>query len=284
MTTSCSRSLQAAVWSHNVGVDFLQQAQYAQASSSFRNALEELKDALRFVDEDLLEKTESRSSMGTYYDHCPYILIPSGLRMTRTGVSADIPSIFQDAFYIAVDGNHPLFLGTHSSRLGDLLTGTILLNTAIVHHLKNSLDDLDRSRCISPILYPMAAQTLLTYATNLNRKDHGLLLHDNHDRRNNVFIRFAIMVALNNALVVTASTTEADERLQELFQLTDILYPYSSPVDGSLIPWHEEDALSLDEEGRTWLREWDVVFRRNAETMQLKSLGFLQCLYTASAA
>lgn len=99
------------------------------------------------------------------------------------------------------------------------------------------------------------------------------------DDRNHFFLRFAVMVALNNALDV------ADEKdnLQEVFKVHNRLFKPSSTL-GSFSWQGQQHGPNVEEQDQAAYREWEVIFQMNATTMKLKSLGFLLNTYTATAA
>jgi len=291
---SCSYPVQAAIGWNNDGVNYLLQAKNTQAALSFSNALTQLKNAVR-MEEGPGEVNSSSSKLRAY--HCPFI-IPSRMEVpsvqeliprcphrsivtdtfqASSPLNQETPPIFRNAFFIEI-GDSPVHSSSeHSSRLMSLLCGIILLNIAIVNHIRSFSADPGQSRTIARTLYTMAIENLHPIENNsLSDDDNNDLPMDD---RNHFFLRFAVMVALNNALDV------ADEKdnLQEVFKVHNRLFKPSSTL-GSFSWQGQQHGPNVEEQDQAAYREWEVIFQMNATTMKLKSLGFLLNTYTATAA
>jgi len=234
---------------------------------------------------------EEKTSASDTMTNCSYptIIIPSGMEMRGAetiGCPKNFPvdfedsspfdektSIFRHAFFIELGTNKVYSSAERLSRLENLLCGTILLNAAIVYHLRSFADDSGRSRVIARNLYKLAINTLQPFSSNVSR--NGLPMHN----RDSVFFRFGVMVALNNSLYIT----DGKETLQELIYVTSRLYIHPSPL-GFLTSWQDQDRSHPERRDRSAYSQWEDKFRMNAATMKMKSLGLLLTPYTASAA
>jgi len=285
-SSSPSCPLEAAIYWNNAGVKCVQQAKYTQAASSFTNALVQMKRAVA-IEESTRKATDS-SSMVT--NNCRPSIILSGMELLNSdaghrpqSLQADIQevsrrqeessTIFGHAFFIKTERSELFSSDEYSSRLVGLVCGTILLNTAIVHHLRYLTDeDGLRSRSVSRSLYRMAVKTLLTSAGI----EDGVEVND----VKRFLFRFAVMAGLNNALDVTDEL----ESLQELFEEANEL-DACSVTYGSICSRPEQASQNGGiVQGQALIQEWETVFQINVTNMKLNSLGLLHKAVTALAA
>jgi len=288
-SSSSSCPLHSAICWNNIAVNCLQEAKYTQAASSFTNALRQLKNATPRINGGRREATDSSSIVTP--NGCLSI-VPSGMELPSTASIRPSPcfrttdiqalaskkedeafTIFRHAFLIETESSELHSSDEYSSRRVGLICGTILLNSAIMHHLRYLKEGCSRSRFLSHTLYKMAIDTILASSAE-NTNENDIQMND----RNSLLFRFAVIAALNNALDVV----DDNESLEDLLEAANGLYG-GSLRDG--ISWQEQISLAgADEEDHLIFLEWEAVFRINASTMKLKALGLLHKTYTASAA